>query len=113
MAQAKIYWDMQNYTAIEKLFRKSFEFCSDHDTWRLNAGHVLFMQENSKYKKAIDFYEPIVKKQYENVKFLNGNLKVKVLINCISNHLFYFQDIKCISYSFGKSVCSLRDVEFK
>ena len=84
MAQAKIYWDMQNYTAIEKLFRKSFEFCSDHDTWRLNAGHVLFMQENSKYKKAIDFYEPIVKNQYENVKFLNGNLKIKVPINCIS-----------------------------
>ena len=69
MAQAKIYWDMQNYTAIEKIFRKSFEFCSDHDTWRLNAGHVLFMQENAKYKKAIDFYEPIVKKQYENVFF--------------------------------------------
>ena len=68
MAQASIYWDMQNYAAIEKIFRKSFEFCSDHDTWRLNVGHVLFMQESSKYKKAIDFYAPIVKKHYDNVR---------------------------------------------
>jgi tetratricopeptide repeat protein 30 len=69
MAQASIYWDMKNYSAIEKLFRKSFEFCNDHDVWRLNAGHVLFMQENNKFKKAIDFYEPIVKKYYDNVKY--------------------------------------------
>ena len=72
MAQASIYWDLKNYAPIEKLFRKSYEFCSDHDVWRLNAGHVLFMQENAKYKKAIEFYEPIVKKHYENVKLLNN-----------------------------------------
>jgi len=58
---------MQNYSAIEKIFRKSVEFCSDHDVWRLNVGHVLFMQDNNKYKDAIGFYEPIVKKHYENV----------------------------------------------
>ena len=65
---------MQNYSAIEKIFRKSVEFCSDHDVWRLNVGHVLFMQDNNKYKDAIGFYEPIVKKHYENVfqiKFIN------------------------------------------
>jgi tetratricopeptide repeat protein 30 len=67
MAQASIYWEMQNYTAIEKIFRKSVEFCSDHDVWRLNVGHVLFMQDNNKYKDAIGFYEPIVKKHYENI----------------------------------------------
>ena len=67
MAQASIYWEMQNYAAIEKIFRKSVEFCSDHDVWRLNVGHVLFMQDNNKYKDAIGFYEPIVKKHYDNV----------------------------------------------
>ena len=71
MAQASIYWKMENYQAIEKLFRKSVEFCSDHDSWRLNVAHVLFMQDNNKYKDAIGFYEPIVKKHYDNVSTLS------------------------------------------
>ena len=75
MAQASIYWDMQNYGAIEKIFRKSVEFCSDHDIWRLNVGHVLYMQDNNKYKDAIGFYEPIVKKHYDNVKKNEKNNK--------------------------------------
>ena len=66
MQQAKIYWDMENYAQVEKIFRKSVEFCNEHDMWRLNVAHVLFMQEN-KYKEAIGFYEPIVKKNYDNV----------------------------------------------
>ncbi|KAJ3291276.1 Tetratricopeptide repeat protein 30A [Blyttiomyces sp. JEL0837] len=66
MAQAKIYWDLENYNMVEKIFRKSVEFCNEHDIWKLNVAHVLFMQE-SKYKEAISFYEPIVKKHYENI----------------------------------------------
>ncbi|KAI8924341.1 hypothetical protein BC831DRAFT_501229 [Entophlyctis helioformis] len=66
MAQAKIYWDMENYGMVEKIFRKSVEFCNEHDVWKLNVAHVLFMQE-SKYKEAISFYEPIVKKHYDNI----------------------------------------------
>ncbi|XP_074857172.1 intraflagellar transport protein 70B [Carettochelys insculpta] len=66
MAQAKIYWDMENYTMVEKIFRKSVEFCNEHEVWKLNVAHVLFMQEN-KYKEAIGFYEPIVKKHYDNI----------------------------------------------
>ncbi|XP_004921577.2 intraflagellar transport protein 70A [Bombyx mori] len=66
MAQAKIYWDKENYGQVEKIFRKSVEFCNDSDVWRLNVAHVLFMQEN-KYKEAASFYEPIVKKQYDNI----------------------------------------------
>ncbi|KAI9203537.1 uncharacterized protein BJ171DRAFT_623875 [Polychytrium aggregatum] len=66
MAQAKIYWDLENYSMVEKIFRKSVEFCNEHDVWKLNVAHVLFMQEN-KYKEAISFYEPIVKKHYENI----------------------------------------------
>lgn len=44
MAQAKIYWDKDDYQQVEKIFRKSVEFCSEHDTWKLNVAHVLFMQ---------------------------------------------------------------------
>ncbi|KAJ3209193.1 Tetratricopeptide repeat protein 30A [Dinochytrium kinnereticum] len=66
MSQAKIYWDLENYSMVEKIFRKSVEFCNEHDVWKLNVAHVLFMQE-SKYKEAISFYEPIVKKHYENI----------------------------------------------
>ncbi|NXY31936.1 TT30B protein, partial [Pomatorhinus ruficollis] len=66
MAQAKIYWDMKNYTMVEKIFHKSVEFCKEHEVWKLNVAHVLFMQEN-KYKEAISFYEPIVKKHYDNI----------------------------------------------
>jgi hypothetical protein len=52
---------------VEKIFRKSVEFCNESEVWKLNVAHVLFMQE-TKYKEAISFYEPIVKKQYENVR---------------------------------------------
>ncbi len=66
MAQAKIYWEKDNYSMVEKIFRKSVEFCNENDIWKLNVAHVLFMQE-SKYKEAISFYEPAVKKHYDNV----------------------------------------------
>ncbi|XP_071510135.1 intraflagellar transport protein 70A-like [Diadema antillarum] len=80
MQQAKIYWDMENFSQVEKIFRKSVEFCNEHDTWKLNVAHVLFMQEN-KYKEAIGFYEPIVKKNYDNIL----NVSAIVLANvCVS-----------------------------
>ncbi|KAL5018713.1 hypothetical protein ScPMuIL_004435 [Solemya velum] len=80
MQQAKIYWDMENYQQVEKIFRKSVEFCNEHDTWKLNVAHVLFMQEN-KYKEATGFYEPIVKKNYDNIL----NVSAIVLANlCVS-----------------------------
>lgn len=68
MAQAKIYWNRENYQMVEKLFHKSLEVWCEDDTLRLNIAHVLFMQ--NKYKKAISFYEPIVKKHYDNVSGL-------------------------------------------
>ncbi|KAF7401792.1 hypothetical protein HZH68_007612 [Vespula germanica] len=66
MAQAKIYWDRENYVQVEKIFRKSVEFCNEHDIWKLNVAHTLFMQEN-KFKEATGFYEPIVRKKYDNI----------------------------------------------
>ena len=44
MQQAKIYWEQENYNQVEKIFRKSVEFCSESDIWKLNVAHVLFMQ---------------------------------------------------------------------
>ena len=47
MSQARIYWERSNYPQVEKIFRKSVEFCSENETWKLNVAHVLFMQVNS------------------------------------------------------------------
>lgn len=61
MAQARIYWDRENYPMVEKIFFQSAEFCSEHEVWKLNVAHVFFMQE-SKFKDAIRYYDPIVKR---------------------------------------------------
>lgn len=78
MAQAKIHWELGNYNQVEKIFRKSVEFCNDHDVWKLNVAHTLFMQGN-KYKESTGFYEPIVKRKYESVSKYKFNLKKKKL----------------------------------
>lgn len=70
MAQAKIYWNRENYPMVEKIFHKSLEVWCEDDTLRLNIAHVLFMQ--NKYKKAISFYEPIVSKHYDDVSVGRG-----------------------------------------
>lgn len=64
MAMAKIYWDIENYPMVEKILLQSAEFCTDHDVWKLNLAHACFMQENqeNKFKEAIHYYEPIVKR---------------------------------------------------
>ncbi|KAJ9447290.1 Tetratricopeptide repeat protein 30-like protein [Diplonema papillatum] len=66
MAQAKIYWDIENYPYVERIFRQSAEFCSEHECWKLNVAHVFFMQE-TKFKEAIRWYEPVVDASTENI----------------------------------------------
>lgn len=68
MQQAKIYWDMENYKQVEKILHRAYEFCPDDDAWKLNVAHVMFMQGN-KYQEATEFYEPIIKKNYEIVRY--------------------------------------------
>ena len=41
MAMAKIYWDRENYAQVEKIFRMTAEFCSEHEDWKINVAHVL------------------------------------------------------------------------
>ena len=61
MAMAYIYWDKGQYSQVERIFRQSAEFCSEHEMWKLNVAHTFFMQDD-KFKEAIKYYEPIVKK---------------------------------------------------
>ena len=55
---------------VEKIFRQSAEFCSEHELWKLNVAHVFFLQE-TKFKEAIRYYEPVVKKQQEGDNILS------------------------------------------
>uniref|UniRef100_A0A2K5BVC4 Tetratricopeptide repeat protein 30 n=1 Tax=Aotus nancymaae TaxID=37293 RepID=A0A2K5BVC4_AOTNA len=82
MAQAKIYWNCENYVMVEKIFCKSVEFCNDHDVWKLNVAHVLFMQEN-KYREAIGFYESIVKKHYDNILSVSAIVLANLCVSYI------------------------------
>merc|ERR1712196_13005 len=50
----------------DRLFRQSAEFCSEHEVWKLNVAHVFFMQE-SKFKEAIRYYDPSVKRKSEDI----------------------------------------------
>lgn len=69
MARAWISWRDDDFVGAEREFRSSAEFCSENPVWRLNAGHVLFMQ-GDKYKEAAAFYEPIVRQHGDDVKLL-------------------------------------------
>eukprot|EP00898_Chlorokybus_atmophyticus_P007129 jgi/Chlat1/7417/Chrsp6S07489 len=66
MAMAAVRWDIGDYDGVERVFRQSSEFCSEHEVWKLNVAHTLFMRDN-KYKEAIRYYEPMVRKHAEDV----------------------------------------------
>ena len=51
---------------VERIFRQSAEFASEHETWKLNVAHTFFMQEG-KYREAIRYYEPLVKKSWDRL----------------------------------------------
>eukprot|EP00913_Durusdinium_trenchii_P024818 g23294.t1 len=65
MGQAKIYWELENYSMVEKIFRQSAEFCSEDESWKLNVAHIFFMQE--KFKECIRYYEPFVRKHNDDL----------------------------------------------
>eukprot|EP00238_Polyblepharides_amylifera_P004216 CAMPEP_0196596754 /NCGR_PEP_ID=MMETSP1081-20130531/87725_1 /TAXON_ID=36882 /ORGANISM="Pyramimonas amylifera, Strain CCMP720" /LENGTH=558 /DNA_ID=CAMNT_0041921891 /DNA_START=56 /DNA_END=1732 /DNA_ORIENTATION=- len=82
MAMAQIYWDMENHTQVERIFRQSAEFCSEHDVWKLNVAHTFFMQDN-KYKEAIKYYEPLVKKHSDNVLHITAMVLANLCVSYI------------------------------
>ena len=88
MQQAHIYWEIGNYPFVEKLFRQSAEFTSEHEAWKLNVAHVFFMQEN-KFREAIRYYEPVVEANSENIL----NCSAIVLANlCVSYIMTSYND---------------------
>lgn len=86
MSQAKIYWDKENYSAVEKLFRQSAEFCADHEVWKLNLAHVFFVL-GDKYKEAIRYYEPVVKKHSDNLLSLTAIVIANLCVSYIMVNL--------------------------
>lgn len=88
MAQAHIYWEIENYPVVEKLFRQSAELCSDHEVWKLNVAHVFFMQQ-TKFQQAILYYEPVVAANEENIlncsAIVLANLCVSYVMTSLNN----------------------------
>jgi tetratricopeptide repeat protein 30 len=87
MSMARIYWDLEHYQMVEKILMQSIEFCSEHDTWKLNMAHVYFMQEN-KFKDAIKYYDPIVQKQKDHLL----DVPAMVLANLCVSHIMTSQN---------------------
>lgn len=44
MAMASVYWDREQYGAVQAALSQASEFCSEHEVWRLNVAHTFFMQ---------------------------------------------------------------------
>ena len=82
MMQAKTYWDKGNYAQVEKIFRQSAEFCSEHETWKLNVAHVFFMQDN-KYRDAIRYYEPFVRRQMDDLLSITAIVLANLCVSYI------------------------------
>eukprot|EP01065_Artemidia_motanka_P047491 TRINITY_DN7457_c2_g1_i1.p1 TRINITY_DN7457_c2_g1~~TRINITY_DN7457_c2_g1_i1.p1 ORF type:complete len:678 (+),score=280.00 TRINITY_DN7457_c2_g1_i1:91-2124(+) len=89
MAQARIYWDIENYPYVERIFRQSAEFCSEHEVWKLNVAHVFFMQE-IKFTEAIRWYEPVVDANADNIL----NCSAIVLANLCTAYIMTSQNPK-------------------
>lgn len=90
MARAWISWRDDDFVGAEREFRSSAEFCSENSIWRLNAGHVLFMQ-GDKYKEAAAFYESVIRQHGDDVSPLNlYNFRIN-LISFLSRSCQFLQ----------------------
>ncbi|XP_055921702.1 tetratricopeptide repeat protein 30 homolog [Eupeodes corollae] len=87
MSRAWLSWRDDDFVGAEREFRSSAEFCSENPVWRLNAGHVLFMQ-GDKYKEAAAFYEPIVRQHSDNIMTVSA----AVLANLCASYIMTFQN---------------------
>jgi tetratricopeptide repeat protein 30 len=56
-AQAKIFWDIGNYQAVEQILKSPDiqELYFENQTWKINLGHAYFIQETN-FKDAINYY---------------------------------------------------------
>ncbi len=56
---ASIYWDMEMYSQVKKIFIQSAEFCSEHEVWKLNYAHTFFMQARQPSLNRVAHYCPV------------------------------------------------------
>jgi len=89
MHQAKILWDRADYPELEYLFSRTVDYCTDNETWKLNVAHVLYMQ-GGKYGDAARFYEPIVNRNYDNVRTSDSAFYSLLRPNDVSRSDFMF-----------------------
>ena len=83
MYEANIYWKYNKYNKIEELFKKSAEFADNHDIWKLNYAHILFIKQTSNsFNQSIRLYQNIIKK-FGKVSILNVNAMVLANL-CVS-----------------------------
>ncbi|KAK9832763.1 hypothetical protein WJX84_007809 [Apatococcus fuscideae] len=61
MAQAHIYWEMEDFSQAEALLDQCSDVCQDHGVWRCNLAHAIFMQDG-KTAEATELYAPLVEK---------------------------------------------------
>lgn len=56
-SQAKIYWDIGNFEAVEGLLKNPeiYDLYCDNRTWKINMGHAYFIQETN-FNEAIKYY---------------------------------------------------------
>ena len=88
MGMAEILWDVENWPAVEKIFKTSAEFCSDQETWQLNVAHVLFREE--RWDEAIRYYLPLIR----NVRRLFSQIIFSNNSNNGSNNSTYITQIQ-------------------
>lgn len=82
MARAWLYWLDDDFSAAEREFRASADFCSESPLWKLHAAHVLFMR-GDKYREAAAFYEPIVRQNYDDILSVSAAVLGKIIITYI------------------------------
>ena len=44
ISQGRFFCKLKHPCVFLQIFRKSVEFCNEHEIWKLNVAHVLFMQ---------------------------------------------------------------------
>ena len=89
MQQAKIYWEQENYNQVEKIFRKSVEFCNDHDVWKLNVAHVLFMQVPTEGESSAQSSHKLGVENSRTRAISNGTYRLKIFQRFCSTFLVY------------------------
>ena len=72
MLQAKLLWDMKEYSKTEQLLLEHSDYCAADNDWNLNLGHALFAQGNDKLEESIPYYEHVINQWAEEGKLLKA-----------------------------------------